>query len=248
MDKIHITGIDISNVHFNELIDYFNRVIDQKQKIRVCVTPVNSLTTAHRQPALKEIYNSADMVLCDGVPIVWASRFLNTPIKERITGLDVMPVYIAECARKNYSMFFLGAREGVAGTLQQKIEQAYPGINIVGVYTPPFAERFSENETAKMIDLVNEAKPNVLWVSLTAPKQDIWLYENLHRLHTNIAIGVGGAFEVTAGIITRAPRWMQLSGLEWLYRFLQEPKRMFRRYFIEAPLFIPLIIRQKFKR
>jgi N-acetylglucosaminyldiphosphoundecaprenol N-acetyl-beta-D-mannosaminyltransferase len=141
--------------------------------------------------------------------------------------------------------FLLGAKEGVAQSLKEYFEKQYPQIKIGNVYSPPFAEKFSDYENQKMIQLINEYKPHILWVSLTAPKQDYWIYENFDKLNVNIAIGVGGAFEVSAGLIQRAPLWMQKNGLEWLYRFIKEPKRMFRRYFIEAPKFFPLIIKQK---
>jgi N-acetylglucosaminyldiphosphoundecaprenol N-acetyl-beta-D-mannosaminyltransferase len=109
------------------------------------------------------------------------------------------------------------------------------------------ADTFSDAENQKMIDLINNVKPNILWVSLTAPKQDFWIAAHLDQLDVNIAIGIGGAFEVAAGLIQRAPVWMQKAGLEWLFRFLKEPKRLFNRYFREAPLFFPIIIKQKMK-
>ena len=143
--------------------------------------------------------------------------------------------------------FFLGASPGVGLSLKAKAEELYPGLQISGVYSPPFADKFEQAENDIMIGLINEAKPDFVLVSLTAPKQDIWIAENLHKLDTKITIGIGGAFEVTAGLIPRAPHWMQVNGLEWFYRFYKEPKRMFKRYFIEAPVFIPLILLQKLK-
>jgi len=135
----------------------------------------------------------------------------------------------------------------VAQSLKTKCETVYPGIKIVGVYTPPMADEFSIAENQKIMEMINAVKPNILWVSLTAPKQDFWIAAHIAKLDVNIAIGVGGAFEVSAGLIQRAPVWMQKAGLEWLYRFLKEPKRLFRRYFIEAPLFFPIILKQKMK-
>lgn len=242
--RVNVIGVYISNLFFNELIQEFNACIHSKNKIRVCVTPVNCLTAAHHSQQLKELYNSADFVLCDGVPVLWASRFLGTPVKERITGLDLMPAYIRECAAKGYSMYFLGAKEGVAKTLSEKLQQQYPFIKIAGYYSPPFAGRFSEEENDIMIRLINAAKPDILWVSFTAPKQDYWIQEHFDKLDTHIAIGIGGAFEVTAGLIDRAPLFFRRNGLEWLYRFMKEPKRLFRRYFIEAPVFFPLVLKQ----
>ena len=153
----------------------------------------------------------------------------------------------AHCAKHDFSIFLLGASPGVGEQLKQTIRAQYPHCKVVGVYVPPFMKVFSEEENIKMIDAVNAVSPDVLLVSLTAPKQDIWIAENLHRVNASIQIGIGGAFEVMAGLAKRAPKWMHTAGLEWLYRFIQEPKRLFRRYFIEAPLFIPLILKQKFK-
>lgn len=242
--KINIIGTGISNISLAETISTFNEWIEKGEKKRVCITPVNCLLWANKNENLREIYNSADLTLCDGVPLLWAAGFLKDRLKERVTGLDLLPLYIEECYRRNYSMFFLGAKEGVAESLKNKYETLYPGIQIKGTYSPPFAEKFSEQETSKMRTLVNQAKPDILWVSLTAPKQDYWIYDNLDSLDTRIAIGVGGAFEVSLGIIKRAPVFMQRNGLEWLYRFYKEPKRLFRRYILEAPRFIPLVLKQ----
>lgn len=246
VEKEVIANVGISNINLEETIEFFDKVIEANNRIRVCVTPVNCVLWATKNDYLSKVYNTADLTLCDGVPLLWASNFLGTPLKGRVTGLDLLPAYLKHAADKNIRMFFLGAKEGVAETLKQKMETLYPNIQIGAVYSPPFAEKFSNEENQKMIALVNDYKPHILWVSLTAPKQDYWIYENFEKLNVNIAIGVGGAFEVTAGLISRAPKWMQKSGLEWFYRFISEPKRMFRRYFIEAPAFIPLIIAQKF--
>ncbi len=130
------------------------------------------------------------------------------------------------------------------GQLSEILKKKNPGLKITGIYSPPFAERFTDAENNKMIKLINEAKPNVLWVSLTAPKQDYWIYEHFDKLDVNIAIGVGAAFDVVAGNIPRSPEWMQKMGLEWFYRLIREPGRLYRRYLVEAPLFIPMIIKQ----
>ncbi len=246
--KVNIAGTGISNVSLRETMDIFNRWVEAGEKKRVCVTPVNCVVWAHRNEPLKALYNSADLTLCDGVPLIWASKLLGSPLKGRVTGLDLLPQYMEECSHRNYSMFLLGAKEGVAEQLKTAYEQRFPGIRITGVYSPPFAEQFSEAENQKMIRLINEAKPDILWVSLTAPKQDFWIYDHLDQLEVKVAIGVGGAFEVAAGLIPRAPRFMQENGLEWLYRFYKEPRRLFNRYFVEAPSFIPLVVRQKIRK
>jgi N-acetylglucosaminyldiphosphoundecaprenol N-acetyl-beta-D-mannosaminyltransferase len=243
--KVDILGTPVSSLTMEELFSDWEFVIKEGKKTQVCITPVNSILAARATSRVQEIYKHADFVLCDGVPVKWASKFLGDPIKERITGLDVLPRIFPFALQNNFSIFLLGASPGVAETLKAVMEAKHPGVQIVGTIVPPFRAVFSKEENQEMIDAINTVKPDILLVSLTAPKQDIWIAENLDKLDTHVAIGIGGAFEVAAGMIKRAPLWMQKSGLEWLYRFLQEPKRMFKRYFVEAPVFIPLIIQQK---
>lgn len=244
--KINIGGTGISQVSLDQTMQLFDQWVERGEKRRVCVTPVNCVVWAHKNIELQQLYNSADLTLCDGVPLIWASKFLGKGVlNSRVTGLDLLPRYIDRCHQQGHSQFFLGAKEGVAEILRKQCEEKYPGIQISGVYSPPFAEKFSEAENEKMIQHINQVKPDILWVSLTAPKQDFWIQEHLHRLDVKVAIGVGGAFEVAAGIIDRAPAFMQRNGLEWLYRFYKEPHRLFRRYFVEAPAFFPIILKQR---
>ncbi len=247
-NKVNILGTPVSSLTMDELFSDWESVIKAGNKAQVCITPANSILAARATARVQEIYKNADYVLCDGVPVKWASEFLGNPIKERITGLDVLPRIFPFAASRNFSVFLLGASPGVANKLKEVMEAKHPGVKIVGTFVPPFRTVFSTAENEEMIEAINSVKPDILLVSLTAPKQDIWIAENLQNLDTHLAIGIGGAFEVAAGMIQRAPLWMQKSGLEWFYRFLQEPKRMFRRYFVEAPVFIPLIIQQKFSR
>ena len=243
--KVNILGVQISSISNDDLLSAFTQHILHKQKKQVCITPVNSVLAAVKSEQVKTIYNNADYVLCDGVPLKWAASFLNTPIVERITGLDLLPNLVELSAKNDFSIFLLGASPGVGDKLKQVILNQYPQAKIVGVYVPPFMATFTAAENDKMITAVNAASPDVLLVSLTAPKQDIWIANNKDALNATLMVGIGGAFEVMAGLAKRAPIWVQKAGLEWLYRFIQEPKRLFRRYFIEAPLFIPLIIKQK---
>lgn len=246
--KVDILGTPVSSLTMDELFSNWERVIKAGEKVQVCITPVNSILAARATARVQEVYKHADYVLCDGVPVKWASEFLGDPIKERITGLDVLPRIFPFALQHDFSIFLLGASPGVAEMLQTIMEEKHPGVKIVGTFVPPFRDVFSKEENQQMIEAINAVKPDILLVSLTAPKQDIWIAENIANLDTHVAIGIGGAFEVAAGMIKRAPLWMQKSGLEWLYRFLQEPKRMFRRYFVEAPVFIPLVIQQKLSK
>lgn len=246
-DNIDILSVNVSKLNLNQTVEKFIYWIESRQKKRICVTPVNCILWAHKNSYLRHIYNSSDMNLPDGIPLIWASKFLNNPIAGRVTGLDLLPEFARIASQKKYTFFFLGGKEGVARILADTLKIKHPELMIVGTYSPPFADRFSDEENTKMIEMINMVKPNVLWVSLTAPKQDYWIFDNFDKLNVHIAIGVGGAFEVTAGLIKRAPLWMQKNGLEWFYRFIQEPTRLFKRYIIEAPSFIPLIFLQKMR-
>ena len=244
--KVNILGVQISSITKDDLLAAFTQHILNKEKKQVCITPVNSVLAAVKSEQIKTIYNNADYVLCDGMPLKWAASFLNTAIVERITGLDLLPNLVKLSAKNDFRIFLLGASPGVGDKLKEVILNQYPHAKVVGVYAPPFMTTFTTEENNKMISAVNAASSDVLLVSLTAPKQDIWIANNKEALNATLMVGIGGAFEVMAGLAKRAPKWLQKAGLEWLYRFIQEPKRLFHRYFIEAPLFIPLIIKQKF--
>ncbi|REL37537.1 glycosyltransferase [Rhodohalobacter sp. SW132] len=247
MYKVNILKSYVNKQNLGETLEIFTDTIETNDKIRVTVTPVNCLLWAKRNPKLEHIYNSADISTADGVPLIWASKLLGDPIRGRVTGLDLLPEFSKIAAENGYSFFLLGAAEGVADRLKDKLEVENPGLNVVGTYSPPYAKTFSEEENQKMINMINEVKPNVLWVSLTAPKQDYWIHEHFDKLDVNIAIGVGAAFDVVVGDIERSPEWMQKYGLEWFYRLIKEPKRLYKRYLIEAPRFIPLVLIQAFK-
>jgi N-acetylglucosaminyldiphosphoundecaprenol N-acetyl-beta-D-mannosaminyltransferase len=243
--KVNILGVQVSSLTNEELLNTIINSITNKQFSQIAITPTNSIVAAFKEKRISEIYNKAEIVLCDGMPVKWASHFLGTPIKERITGLDVLPNVVKLSSQKNFSIFLLGASPGVGDLLAKVITEQYPNIIITGIYVPPFMKVFSEEENQKMVNAVNASSADIVLVSLTAPKQDIWIAQNRSTLNPAVYIGIGGAFEVIAGLARRSPIWMQKAGLEWLYRFIQEPKRLFRRYFLEAPIFIPLVIKQK---
>ena len=244
MQKVNLFGINLSNLYTSELEHIVHRTILDNEKKHFSFTAVNALLDA-RKNNLLELYNKIDYVLADGKPLVWASKFLGTPIVERITGLDFTPNILDIAHKNNYSVYFFGASPGIACQLSEYAKSKYPNFKSAGFYTPPFKPSFSKEDSIIFINEINKTNPDILLVSLTAPKQDIWVQENIHLLNTKVIMSVGGAFEVTAGIKSRSPKFMQKNGLEWFYRFLQDPKRLFKRYFIQAPVFFPLMIDQK---
>ncbi len=244
--KINIAGVGFSNLQVVELTAQLNACIEENRQAQVCFVPTNSIVAANQNDQVKAMYNKAELVICDGVPVRWASALLGTPLKERITGFDYFPIFIKECVKQQYSIFFMGAAPGVAEKLVKHYATIHPDLDVKGYYCPPMTSSFSVAENEKMVALINKSNADVLFVSLTAPKQDIWIQEHLNRLNIKVAMGVGAAFNSEIGNIKRAPQWLQAAGLEWFYRFLQEPSRLFKRYFVEAPPFIPLVFKQWF--
>jgi N-acetylglucosaminyldiphosphoundecaprenol N-acetyl-beta-D-mannosaminyltransferase len=244
LQKVNLFGINLSNLYTHELESIIHSTIKNREKKHFSFTAVNALIDA-RKNNLLALYNKIDYVLADGKPLVWASKFLGTPIVERLTGLDFTPNILEIAHKHNYSVYFFGASPGIASKLEAFAKLKYPNFNSAGFYTPPFKPYFTQEDSLVFINEINQSKPDILLVSLTAPKQDIWVQENLQYLNTKVIMSVGGAFEVTAGLKSRSPKFMQRNGLEWLYRFIQDPKRLFKRYFIEAPIFFPLVIQQK---
>jgi N-acetylglucosaminyldiphosphoundecaprenol N-acetyl-beta-D-mannosaminyltransferase len=242
-----ILGIPFSNLSAAELFTHLDDGIGRGERRQLCFVPTNSILAARKDEAVMRAYQQADVVMCDGVPVYWASKFLNSPLKQRYTGFDFFPQFIAHAADKGYRIFLMGAKPGVAERLAAKYRIQYPSIRIVGTYAPPFADAYTTAENQYIIDLINQSGADILFVSLTAPKQDLWIHQHLQHLNVKLAIGIGAAFDAENGKIKRAPVLMQQMGLEWFFRFLQEPRRLFKRYFLEAPSILPLIFAERMR-
>ncbi|TLU83413.1 MAG: WecB/TagA/CpsF family glycosyltransferase [Chlorobium sp.] len=203
-----------------------------------CINPhsyVLSLKDLDFSTALHE----ADWLVPDGAGIVYASKYLRGSITTRITGSDIFAAVNAALVKQKFgSVFFLGSTEATLELIRKKMAADFPCVKVAGSYSPPFKEVFSKEDNDAMIAAVNQAKPDVLWVGMTSPKQDIWIFENRHRLQVKFAAGVGAVFDFYTGQIKRSHPVFQKLGLEWLPRLLQDPKRLWKRMFISAPVFL----------
>ena len=199
---------------------------------------VNSL----HDPELRRILQESDMATADGMPLVLGSRLLGVPMGDRVTGADLVPVLAERAAEKGYSMFLLGAREGVGLRAAEILQERYPGLQIAGVISPPNVAIQEMDRT--ILDQIRRAKPDILLVAFGNPKQEKWIRMYADTIKVPVCIGVGGTFDMIAGITRRAPRWIQRAGLEWMYRLLQEPKRLWRRYVHDFGYFGYFFIRQ----
>lgn len=241
--KVNILGVDILSQKRENLYQDLIALINRDEKNYVCVPNLNSVVMAQDDLELKKIYNDSYCNIADSQLVVFASAFLGDKICERIAGMDFFEEFIANS--KHMKHYFLGSSDEALDKLEEKFKKKFD-LNLVGKYSPPYKAKFEASDNQIIYNKINENKVNILWLSLTCPKQEKWIYENLEHLNINLAIGVGAAFDVSAGLYKRAPKFLQNIGLEWFYRFLQEPKRLFSRYFVEGPIFFPLIIKQKF--
>jgi len=201
-----------------------------------------------RDPEFREIYDQAALVLADGVPLLWAARFLGTPIREKLSGSDVFHDLCRLAAERGFRVFFLGGREGAAMRAAEVVRRRYPGLRVVGVYSPPFGFERDHGEGARIDAMLTEARPDLLLLGLGSPKQEKWAARNSSRLGIPVTMGIGITFEYTAGMVRRAPAWMQTVGLEWFFRLLMEPGRLWRRYLVDDPRFFWLVLKQRLAR
>lgn len=192
--------------------------------------------TAHDDPSYRAVQNGAVMALPDGGPLSQYSRRKGFAQAARVTGPDLMKEMLRESAQKHYRHYFYGSTQETLDILREKITRNYPGAVIAGMVSPPFRP-LTEEEDAAAVAAINEARPDFVWVGLGAPKQERWMAAHQGRVHA-LMLGVGAAFDYEAGNIRRAPRWMQRCNLEWLYRLLQDPKRLFKRYFVTNTKFL----------
>lgn len=233
MARIKFMNTCIDNLTMSETLNEIDKLI-QKKNCSYVVTPnVDHIVRLEKDEELQKVYKNASLILTDGKPLIWISKWYKTPIKEKISGSDLFPKVCQLAANKNYTMYLLGAAEGVADTAAKNLMKKYPGLNVVGTYSPPFGFEKNEQEMNKIKTQIQEVHPDILIVGLGCPKQEKFMYYHCKELGVPISFGLGASIDFEAGNIKRAPKWMSNHGLEWLYRFSKEPKRLFKRYFVD---------------
>jgi N-acetylglucosaminyldiphosphoundecaprenol N-acetyl-beta-D-mannosaminyltransferase len=243
--RVDILGCAVDRLTMQTALEKLERLIASPGKHQVIVLPVNSVMTARRDAGFRKICNASPLVLPDGVPVLWASRLLGRPIPGRVAGSDLFWELSRLASRRGWSCYLLGSRAEVLEALEARLRERFPGLIVAGRHAPPLRHEFPAAVTDDIIARINAAHPDILWVGIGAPKQERWIHANLEKVNAKLAIGVGAAFDLCSGSMKRAPRWMQRCGLEWLYRFIKEPRRLFRRYFIEAMPFLPLVLARR---
>lgn len=241
--RVNILGVGISAVNLTSALEEIERWIEQGKRHYVCVTPVHGIMACHWEPDLRAIFNASGLTTPDGMPIVWLLRWLGHRQVARVYGPDLMLAVCQRSLSKGYRHFLFGGEHGVAEALKARLQERFPGLQVVGTLSPPFG-RLEPEEDEEMVRRINEVRPDIVWVGLGCPKQERWMAEHRDRLKAPVLIGVGAAFDFLTGRKPQAPRWMQRAGLEWLFRLLTEPRRLWGRYLINNPLFVALVVLQ----
>lgn len=241
MEKQPLLNTYVNNMDMEETIKTIEEMIAVGKSGYVVPINVDVVMKIESDSYLKEITDHADMVLVDGKPLIWISKWHKCPVKTKISGSDLVPLLCKNSAKTGYSIFLLGGREGIAEKAKRNLKQDYPGINVVGTYSPPIGFEKDKNELDKINSMITNVHPDILIVCFGCPKQEKWIYENYQKYDAKVSICAGATVDFLAGNINRAPKWMSEHGLEWFYRFLQEPKRMFKRYFVDDVKILGLI-------
>lgn len=244
--RINICGVGIDKYSFDEVVE---RIVDHALSDRTpeyVVTPnAMHILTLQKDAHFREIYRRAFLVVPDGVSLLWAAKFLNTPLNGRVNGTDLFEKLCVVASKTGLKVFLLGGRPGAAEKAQETLEVRYPGLKIVGIHCPPYNFEYQPEELELINAKIKAANPDLLFVGLGAPKQEKWIAASYQEIEVPISFGIGVSFELVANMVSRAPVWMQKIGLEWLFRLIVEPGRLWKRYVIGNPLFIWLVLKQR---
>lgn len=245
-EQVTILGSTVDLLPLDRVLDRIEGWIDRPDGTchQIVVTGFHGLWEASKDPELQRVLNAADLWVPDGIAPVWIARSRGHRGAVRLSGGELMQAVFERGAARGTRHYFYGDTVEVLDALQHRIESKWPGNRVVGAVSPPFRD-LSPSEVEAYVDAINVARPDVLWVGLGMPKQDLWIHEHAGRLQVPVAIGVGAAFAFVAGTVRRAPAWVGRAGLEWAYRLVQEPRKCWRRSLVEGPQFIYRVLREE---
>lgn len=228
----------------DETIEEVEDIIRAKKPVQHVVINASKINLMQKDKKLTQIVNACPIINADGASILWAAKMLDIPVKERVTGIDLFLNLVKLADAKGYKIFLFGAKEEVVEKVREIFCQKYKNLNIVGIRNG----YFSPEEETEIAEQIRDAEPDMLFVAFSSPKKEYWIKKYLDIMNVPFVMGVGGSFDVVAGVTDRAPRWMQDHGLEWFYRFIQEPGRMWKRYIVGNFKFVLLTVKTKWRR
>ena len=236
-ERCNVLGVAVSAINMQSAVQLADEFLRQGGKGYVCVTGVHGVTEAQDDQDFRRILNRSFLTTPDGMPMVWVGRLQGHADMDRVYGPDFMTEVCRLSLERGYRHFFYGGREGVADALKDALVSKFPGLQVVGTYTPPFRP-LNEAEELHLREMIERVKPHVLWVGLSTPKQERFMARYIDMLNVGLMVGVGAAFDLHTGNMKDAPGWMKRAGLQWLHRLVQEPGRLWKRYLINNPLFL----------
>ena len=239
---IEVTGTPVTALPFEQQIDVMVNWAKQKCSKVVCVANVHMLMESRWNQGLNAVLEKADLVTPDGMPLVWVMRSMGIKTQDRVAGMDIFQEICSRAVREDLSIYLFGSTQEVLTKMKERLEKDYPSLRIAGLESPPFRP-LTETEKTEIVERINNSGAEFTFVSLGCPKQESWMKENQGKIRS-VMVGVGAVFPVYAGFKKHAPKWVRESGLEWFYRLLQEPKRLFGRYFKTIPPFVWLALQQ----
>lgn len=243
IERVNVLGVGVSAINMTQALATVDSWIEQRTPHYVCVTGVHGIIECQDDESLRQIFNHAGMVTPDGMPLVWLSHLHGRRSVERVYGPDFMLAVCAQGVARGYRHYLYGGAEGVPDLLAARLRERFPGIDIVGTFSPPFRPPTPAEDEA-IVAAINAVQPDIVWVGLSTPKQERWMGAHIGRVSAPVLAGVGAAFDFHAHLKPQAPRWMQRNGLEWVFRLCTEPRRLWKRYLLNNPRFAALITQQ----
>ena len=244
----HVLGVEVNAVQIPDTIATLERWIAERRPGRyVVVANVHVIMEAKAQASFARVLAEAALVAPDGMPLVWIGRGRGFPLPRRCYGPELMLEFLRATAGRRYRHFFYGGAPGVAEELARRLTARFPGLEVAGTYSPPFRPLTPE-EDAEVVERINRARAQVLWVGLGCPKQEIWMHEHGGRLNVAVALGVGQAFDIHTGRARQAPAWAREHGWEWAFRLVWEPRRLWRRYLVYNTKFLWCVLAERVRR
>lgn len=242
--RIDVLGVPVSDVNPSTALDRLASWVESGRSEYVCVTGVHGVMESQDDRSVAAAHSDAGMVVPDGMPMVWSGRRAGSERIDRVYGPDFMLSACELAAARGWPVYLYGGAPGVAETLSERLRARFPKLEIAGTHSPPLRAA-GEPEDAEVLRSISESGARIVWVGLSTPKQELWMANHLERIESPVVmVGVGAAFDINAGLMPDAPRWMQRSGLHWLYRLLREPRRLWRRYLRNNPRFVAAILRR----
>jgi N-acetylglucosaminyldiphosphoundecaprenol N-acetyl-beta-D-mannosaminyltransferase len=246
--RVNVLGVGVDPLRVEDLHAEIGRLVRGSKRALVLNANANCLNLCHEDPALRDFLNGAEIVLCDGAGVMLAARILGGRIPERITYADWAWQLAAFAAAQGFSLYFLGARPGVAEAAARRLRQRYPALKIAGAHHGYFDHSVGSPENEAVLQEINASSPDILLIGLGMPLQEYWLMENRHNLNAGVVLTGGAVFDYVSGRLRRGPRLLTESGFEWLARLLIEPRRLWRRYIVGNPLFLLRVLKQRLSR